>query len=151
MTHVQTSPYYPKSNGKTERWHKTRKQTAIRSQTPLTLGDALRVVVRFDDEYNSERLYSAIGYVILKAELDGREQQIFDMRDDRLEAARAGRILLLQNVRTIGAVPLPVPAVAAFLSLLRLFLNMLTPDARRPYSRPANTVVTCYKSQELAQ
>ena len=23
MTHVRTSPYYPQSNGKIERWHKT--------------------------------------------------------------------------------------------------------------------------------
>ena len=26
MTHVRTSPYYPQSNGKRERWHKTLKR-----------------------------------------------------------------------------------------------------------------------------
>jgi len=30
MTHVRTSPYYPQSNGKIERMHKTLKQTCIR-------------------------------------------------------------------------------------------------------------------------
>jgi putative transposase len=25
MTHVRTSPYYPQSNGKIERWHKSRR------------------------------------------------------------------------------------------------------------------------------
>jgi putative transposase len=30
MTHVRTSPYYPQSNGKLERWHKTLKGECIR-------------------------------------------------------------------------------------------------------------------------
>ena len=30
MTHVKTSPYYPESNGKVERWHKTLKSECIR-------------------------------------------------------------------------------------------------------------------------
>lgn len=37
MTYVRTSPYYPQSNGKIERWHKTIKTDALRPQTPLTL------------------------------------------------------------------------------------------------------------------
>jgi len=115
MTHVRTSPYYPQSNGKIERWHKTLKQTAIRPQTPLTLEDALRVVGRFVDKYNAERLHSAIGYVPPKAKLEGREQQIFDMRDERLDAARARRKLLRQQARASGATPPPVQPAAASL------------------------------------
>jgi len=34
MTHVRTSPYYPQSNGKVERWHKTLKTTTIRPRQP---------------------------------------------------------------------------------------------------------------------
>ena len=30
MTHVRTSPYYPQSNGKLERWHKSLKSEGIR-------------------------------------------------------------------------------------------------------------------------
>jgi putative transposase len=30
MTHVRTSPYYPQSNGKIERWHKSLKGECIR-------------------------------------------------------------------------------------------------------------------------
>ena len=40
MTHVRTSPYYPQSNGKVERFHATLKQECIRPKTPLTLADA---------------------------------------------------------------------------------------------------------------
>ena len=37
MTHVRTSPYYPQSNGKMERWYKTLKGDCIRVKTPLNL------------------------------------------------------------------------------------------------------------------
>ncbi|MFZ1139334.1 MAG: hypothetical protein WAN76_09155, partial [Candidatus Sulfotelmatobacter sp.] len=42
MTHVRTSPFYPQSNGKIERWHKSLKRECIRPWTPLTLDDARR-------------------------------------------------------------------------------------------------------------
>jgi transposase InsO family protein len=115
MTHVRTSPYYPQSNGKIERWHKTLKATAIRPQTPLSLEDAFRVVGRFVEQYNGERLRSAIGYLTPKAKLEGREEQIFHLRDERLEAARARRKLLRQQARTQGVVPPAAPAAAASL------------------------------------
>ena len=35
MTHVRTSPYYPQSNGKIERWHKSLKSECIRPATPV--------------------------------------------------------------------------------------------------------------------
>ena len=56
MAHVRTSPYYPQSNGKIERWHQTLKATAIRPQTPLTITDARRTIERFVAEYNHRRL-----------------------------------------------------------------------------------------------
>jgi hypothetical protein len=40
MTHVRTSPFYPQSNGKIERWHKSLKGECIRPGTPLSLDDA---------------------------------------------------------------------------------------------------------------
>ena len=42
MDHVRTSPYYPQTNGKIERWHGSLKAEAIRPETPLTLEDARR-------------------------------------------------------------------------------------------------------------
>jgi putative transposase len=61
MTHVLTSPYYPQSNGKLERYHRTLKEQAIRPKTPLSLEDARRVVGEFVDHYNTVRLHSALG------------------------------------------------------------------------------------------
>jgi transposase InsO family protein len=91
MTHVKTSPYYPQSNGKLERYNKTVKGDCIRVQTPLSLADALRVVTDFVAHYNNVRLHSAIGYITPKDKLDGRAEVIFAARDAKLAAAREAR------------------------------------------------------------
>jgi transposase InsO family protein len=91
MTHVKTSPYYPQSNGKLERYHKTIKGTCIRVKTPLSLEDARRIVSDFVAHYNNERLHSAIGYVTPKDKLEGRAEMIHAQRDAKLAAAREAR------------------------------------------------------------
>ena len=91
MTHVRTSPYYPQSNGKIERWHKSLKTECIRPQTPLSLDDARRIVGQFVTHYNEVRLHSAIGFVTPKDKLEGRDAEIFVARDHKLEAARTER------------------------------------------------------------
>jgi putative transposase len=91
MTHVRTSPYYPQSNGKLERYHKSLKSECIRPGTPLSLEDARRIVARYVEHYNTVRLHSAIGYVAPADKLAGREEAIFAARDRKLEAARAAR------------------------------------------------------------
>jgi transposase InsO family protein len=58
MTHVKISPYYPQSNGKLERYHRTLKSDCIRPNTPLSLEDAKRVVSDFVEHYNNRRLHS---------------------------------------------------------------------------------------------
>ena len=91
MTHVRTSPYYPQSNGKIERWHKSLKSECIRPMTPLSLDEARRVVSEYVDHYNTLRLHSAIGYITPADKLAGREMEIFAERDRKLEAARETR------------------------------------------------------------
>ena len=91
MTHVRTSPYYPQSNGKIERWHGSLKRECIRPGTPLSLEDARHLVAGYVEHYNTVRLHSAIGYVTPKDKLLGREDEIFAARDRKLEAAREAR------------------------------------------------------------
>jgi putative transposase len=94
MTHVKTSPYYPQSNGKIERWHKTLKGDCIRPRVPLSLDDARRMVGEYVTHYNGVRLHSAIGYVTPQDKLEGRDQLIFDERDRKLAEARERRRLM---------------------------------------------------------
>ena len=63
MKHVHTSPYYPQSNGKIERYHRTIKSDCVRTLSPLCLDNAKRSVEKYVLEYNTIRLPSAIGYV----------------------------------------------------------------------------------------
>ena len=91
MTHVRTSPYYPQSNGKLERFHATIKGECIRPGVPLSLDDARRMVEGFINHYNNVRLHSAIGYIAPVDKLNGRDQEIFKERDRKLEEAREQR------------------------------------------------------------
>ena len=91
MSHVRTSPGYPQSNGKVERWFESLRGECIRPKTPLSLEDARRVVSRFVEYYNTVRLHSAIGYITPLDKLRGREQIIFAARDRKLQEAREKR------------------------------------------------------------
>jgi putative transposase len=97
MTHVRTSPYYPQSNGKLERWHKSLKSECIRPGTPLSQQDAERLIHQYVDHYNQVRLHSAIGYVTPMDMLVGRQKQIQAARDRKLEEARQKRQLRRQQ------------------------------------------------------
>ena len=91
LTHVRTSPYYPQSNGKLERWHGSIKRECIRPACPGSLDEALRLVAAYVDDYNHVRLHSALGYITPSDKLNGLEQVIFAERDRKLEEARARR------------------------------------------------------------
>jgi putative transposase len=91
MTHVRTSPHYPQSNGKLERFFRSLKESAIRPNTPLSLPHAVAVVAAFVAYYNGERLHSAIGYITPNDMLADRADLIFEQRHIKLDAARRTR------------------------------------------------------------
>ena len=97
MTHVRISPFYPQSNGKIERWHKSLKGECIRPGTPLSLDDARRLVQRYVNHYNNARLNSATGYITPKDILAGCQREIHAERDRKLEAARKQRQIRRQQ------------------------------------------------------
>jgi transposase InsO family protein len=99
MTHVRTSRYYPQSNGKLERYHKTLKSEGVRPASPSTREEANRVVGRFVDHYNSVRLHSALGYIAPNDFLAGRSEEIWTERDRKLEEGRARRATARQEAR----------------------------------------------------
>ena len=99
MTHVRTSPYYPQSNGKLERFHRTIKGDCLRPGTPLCLDDARRLVGQYVEHYNTVRLHSAIQYLTPADKLAGRAGAILAARDAKLAAARQTRAVKRQQAR----------------------------------------------------
>jgi putative transposase len=110
MTHVRTSPYYPQSNGKIERWYKTLKGECIRVSVPLSLDEARRIVNDYTVYYNNVRLNSAIDYLAPKDKLEGRDKEILAARDRKLAEARDRRKQLRQAQHQHPPTPPPAPA-----------------------------------------
>lgn len=106
MTHVRTSPYYPQSNGKLERWNRSIKSECIRPGVPLSREDAERLIAQYVLVYNEQRLHSSIGYVTPQDMLEGRRSQIHAERDRKLEQARK----LREEKARLRAVVLQEPA-----------------------------------------
>lgn len=102
MTHVRTSPFYPQSNGKLERWHGSLKQECIRPACPADVAEARRLVAAYVEHYNGVRLHSAIGYVTPADKLNGLAEEIHAERDRKLEEARERRRLLRQAAREVA-------------------------------------------------
>jgi putative transposase len=92
ITHIRTSPCYPQSNGKLERWHGTLNGEHFRDKSPRDVEEARRVVGNFVAHYNEVRLHSVLGYITPRDKLVGRVEEIFANRDSRFEAARAKRL-----------------------------------------------------------
>ena len=51
------------------------------------------MVTNFIEMYNTVRLHSAIGYIAPIDKLNGKAEEIFKARDEKLDAARAARKL----------------------------------------------------------
>jgi putative transposase len=83
VIHVRTSPYYPQSNGKIERWHKSLKGECIRPGTPLSLRGCAALVEGYVEHYNDVRLN--VPLATSKDMLAGRQQEIHTDRHRKLE------------------------------------------------------------------
>src|SRR5262249_49074122 len=82
------SPYYPQSNGKIERWHRSLTSECIRPGVPLSLEDPRWLVGGYVRHYNEVRLHGPIGYVTPEAKLAGQEAAIFAERHRQLGEGR---------------------------------------------------------------
>jgi putative transposase len=102
LTHVRTSPYYPQSNGKLERWHGSLKRECIRPAAPRSADEARQRVAAYVEHYNHVRLHGALGYVTPADKLAGRERAIWAARDAKLEAARERRAAARRAERNIA-------------------------------------------------
>lgn len=88
MTHVTTSPNYPQSNGKLERFHKTLKIECVRKEYLHDIDHAEALLESYIDYYNTKRLHSAIGYVTPMDKFTGKDKKIIADRRKKLNQAK---------------------------------------------------------------
>ena len=73
-----------------------------RHSTALSVEDAVRLIESYVRHYNRVRLHSAIGYVTPTDKMCGRDKQIFDDRDRKLDEARSRRQAVRAQQRLVG-------------------------------------------------
>lgn len=110
-THVTTSVYYPQSNGKIERWHKSFKGECIHRNFLSDYEHAVREIEMYIDYYNEVRLHSAISYVTPRVRLEGRQEQVFAERERKPEEARAKRIQRFANIGNNATLSCELPVI----------------------------------------
>jgi len=86
-----TSPCYPQSNGKLEKFHDSLKNELLGGKTMTSFEYAEQTIAKVIDYYNNARLHSAIGYVTPRDMLEGRAPAIQEERERKLKAAREKR------------------------------------------------------------
>jgi len=88
---VRTSPYYPQSNGKVERFHGTIKKECIQKKALLDQDHAKIIISAYIAFYNNQRLHSANAYIAPADQLAGRDNNIHEERRKKIHAARLKR------------------------------------------------------------
>ena len=78
LTHVRTSPYYPQSNGKVERFHSKIKKEYIRNKALLDQDHAKIINGSYITFYNNQRLHSANAYIAPTDQPTGRDNKLHE-------------------------------------------------------------------------
>ncbi len=89
---VHTRRNHPQTNGKIERMNGTVKTEAIRKNTPVTHGEACRILNDYEYEYNYQRLHAGIKYLRPADVFFGRDKTVLNNRKMKILVARQNRI-----------------------------------------------------------
>lgn len=92
LTHVKTSVAYPQSNGKLERFHKSLNIECLKMNSFIDFDDTKRIIAKYIEYYNTERLHSALYYLTPEDFLLGREKDKLQLRESKLKAASENRM-----------------------------------------------------------
>ena len=80
---MRTSPNYPQSNGKVERFHGTIKKECIRKKVLLDQDHAKIIIGSYITFYNNQRLHSANAYIAHADQLAGRDNIIHEDKEEK--------------------------------------------------------------------
>lgn len=84
LQHIRTSVNYPQSNGKIERFHRSIDSDCLKTHSLIDREDARKQISQYIDYYNTKRLHSALYYITPKDFLDGKAEEILNMKQKNL-------------------------------------------------------------------
>lgn len=87
LQHVRTSVNYPQSNGKIERFHCSINSEFLKTHSLIDIEDARTQISQYIEYYNTKRLHSALYYITPKNFLDGKAEEILNIRQKKLDNA----------------------------------------------------------------
>lgn len=91
LRHVRTSPSYPQSNGKIERFHRSLEQECVRNTSMISIKDARNQIAAYVDHYNNHRLHSALYYLRPVDFLENDVDALLKIRQYKIDKAITDR------------------------------------------------------------
>ena len=102
LKHVRTSPSYPQSNGKIERFHRSLNEECISKKSMLNMEDAKKQFAEYIEHYNNKRLHSSLFYLGPIDFLTGNVDELLKARQDKLDKATEKRIEYWKSKKKVG-------------------------------------------------
>jgi putative transposase len=90
--HIHTSPSYPQSNGKIERFHRSLQEECVSKTSMINIDDAKKQIAEYVDHYNNKRLHSALFYLRPIDFLTGKIEELLKARQKKIDMATEARI-----------------------------------------------------------
>ncbi len=100
--HVRTSPGYPQSNGKIERFHRSLNEECLGKRSFLSIEDARRQIAVYIDYYNNKRLHSSLNYLRPIDYLVGNPEELLKARQVKLDEATTKRQQYWEEEKLVG-------------------------------------------------
>jgi putative transposase len=91
LNHIRTSPSYPQSNGKIERFHRSLEEECVRNTSMINIDDARNQIAAYVNHYNNKRLHSALYYLRPIDYLENDVDELLKIRQDKMDKAAEER------------------------------------------------------------
>ncbi len=102
LQHIRTSPSYPQSNGKLERFHRSFEEECIRPNSLINIEDARRQVEKYVYHYNNKRLHSSLFYLRPVDFLNGNVEELLSNRQKKIDTATEARAKYWKKKKNIA-------------------------------------------------
>lgn len=102
LQHIRTSPSYPQSNGKIERFHRSLEQECVKTTSMISLPDAQEQIAKYVNHYNNNRLHSALFYLRPVDFLNGDVDGLLKARQEKLDLASINRVKYWEEKKDVA-------------------------------------------------